>query len=266
FYCKLLDINSNNLEKYDITPQDDHGENYKSVNDKFNQITTHKENDFVKSKIKFKTDSNDNIIITNSLEKLKQLDAVLNNILVLDERIQEKADTLYSLKGNLCRPVITYREVWQNVGCFIPWKNEVDLSSSEFKGTQDKIKNWIQSLREGNLRIQKDKNPSKEVVRNRTYSKIDTLIIHIGVIEKCLEAEKREKNCIKEKEAFIKSILGNDDFENVNVILTSGRAPKKENLISNCSFLSISTITDYLINNRFKYSLNELCNLARPKI
>lgn len=256
--CKKIDTEINTLN----IASSDHGENYDKVYDGYKQITTHKEKEFVKKV--FDDNVTDNTYVSN-YEILKFLDSTLNNVLVLDERILEKAEEKYALKDNTKRPSISYREVWQNVGCFIPWKDEVDLSSSNYSSKTENIKNWITTLKDGKLKIVKNKDGETEIIEKRTYKDIDTLIIHLGVIEKCLTADGKDKNSVNDKLNFINEILGKDlDISKVNVILTSGRAPKEENLIEGCSFVTISVLTDYLIKNRFKYSLNELCNLARP--
>ncbi len=46
-------------------------------------------------------------------------------------------------------------------------------------------------------------------------------------------------------------------------ILSSGRAPME--LPENISYISYSILSQYLIENRFKYHLNEMLNAARPK-
>ena len=274
-YKSLLNIETENRNDFKFI-FDDHGSNYIILNkDLYCQIMTYKEKLFYQDYIQPKKEK-----LNSPFVVYKVFDSIVNNVVVLDERIQEKAEEKYALERNDERPNISYREVWQNVGCFIPWKDEVDLSSSDFSGscekdkknesgetkisTTDKIKNWVASLKDGKLKIQKDNNGNFKTITDRTYKNIDTLIIHLGVIEKCLTADGKEKNSAEDKENFIKDILGDLTMKYVNVILTSGRAPKEENLFKGCSFVTISVLTDYLIKNRFKYSLNELCNLARP--
>jgi hypothetical protein len=241
----------------------DHGTNYKTLSAKcFNQILTHKEKPFYNKNLIEYPDN-----FTNPVAVAKMFDSFLNNIVVLDERIQEKAETRYALLKNVDRPDISYREIWQNVGCFIPLKvgDQIDLSSSDFSKTEKNIIKWIKGLRRGKLKTEISKEKKITEIENRTYKNIDTLIIHIGVIEKMLAAKGKNKECPKKKKKLVHRLL-NGDFKNVNIILTSGRAPRKENLVPGFSFLTISIVSEYLINNRFKYNLNELCNLARPKI
>lgn len=270
-YAEILKIEGEDVKELKFY-FDDHGTEYNNYNgDIYFQILTHKEKPFTSENLMPYATAMEEGQLINKMAVLKFMDSCLNNVLILDERIQEKAENLYAMERNKKRPNITYREIWQNVGCFIPHKEEVDLLRTDFKevsenkSVEKQIKDWMKSMCNGELKIKND-----EKIDNRVYSHIDTLIIHVGVIEKCIVARGKGENkeCPKTKKAFVESLFEDTDIDvkGINIILTSGRAPKKENLVPEYSFLTLSVIYDYLINNRFKYSLNELCNLARPKI
>ena len=251
--------------------EEDHGHDYQEIcGQAINQITTHREKSVFKSKIGL----SDGVGLPepiSPIDRMNYLDSALCNVTIIDERIQEGADTYYALQGNTERGKITYREVWQNTGVFIPHKKEVDLSSSDFSETKKKllcylkeVKKKCPTLHTGNSsENEEDNRDNKQHITNRAYTQIDCLIIHIGIIEKLLEAENKDKNKDDDKKRLLEKLREETKNGNLDIILTSGRAPNK--LDPDHGFVGISILMPCVIEQRFKYKLHQLLLQIRPK-
>ena len=182
----------------------------------------------------------------------KFVDATLSNICVIDERIQEQAElNEYTTESTDECPNGTtkpYQYWWNLQNVFIPKRSDFNLSETTYPENLDKTIN--KTLKDEFL------------TGNREIKGLKWLVIHLGVIEKIIakknDLRKDENN---DRQKVIDKIL--DSFTDVQVIITSGRAPK--DLSDKWSYLSYSVISQYLIENRFKLLLNEVLNAARPK-
>lgn len=180
-------------------------------------------------------------------KKLKYIDGCLNNVLVLDERIQEKSENKYPIKEVGEK---SYRELWGYVNVVIPTKDDVNLLAKSYK------KEYVNNI--------------KELVKNnflksssRICKGLDYVVIHLGVIEKLLSAQNKNKDDNKERKKLIESLFSDLEVK-PKIVITSGRAPR--DLPKEYSFITFSTCSNVLIESRLKYLLNEVLNSSRPKI
>lgn len=190
----------------------------------------------------------------NELNALKHLDDAITNVLVLDERIQEKNNIPYALESKGAentKSTISIKDLWDNVNVYLPSKSEINLQIKNYEADyDDKIKKIIQE---------------QFITGDRVCKGLDYIIIHLGVIEKILTAQnkdKKDKEDNPEKIELLENILFDLKIK-PHIVITSGRAPK--NLPSCYSFITFSTTSQYLIENRLKYLLNEVLNASRPK-
>jgi len=184
------------------------------------------------------------------LTQAQFLDAVMSNVCILDERIQEQVQsnqyTAQSPEGPRTEP---YQFWWNLQNVFVPLGGKsdgIDLNKKDFPKDLDKEINKV-------LIEQFRKN-------KREIKGLKWLVIHLGVIEKIAVKNNLKKDCNDDREKIISQIV--EGFDNVKVIITSGRAPK--DLPDKIAFLSYSVISQYIIENRFKLLLNEVLNSARP--
>jgi len=177
---------------------------------------------------------------------LKFLDTTINNILILDERIQEQ---VYFKYGNK-----TYRDFWRYSNVFIPTKEEINLLAKNYAITTDSESCYVCKI----------KKYIKDNFINIQYKckGLDYLVIHLGVIDKILTSKNLDKNLNKNRINLINQIIESID-KKPHIVLTSGRAPR--NLPTIYSFITFSSASNFLIENRLKYFLNEVLSTSRPK-
>lgn len=191
---------------------------------------------------------------SNFFTQAQFMDAVMSNVVIIDERIQEQALlNTYTAQGtdvNIEGVTKPFQFWWNLQNVFIPPKtgeNGFNLSETTFRKNLDKRINSVLKSEFANGK--------------RQINGIRWLVIHLGVIEKIASSNNKEKDKNEHRLEIIESI--HHGFSDVEVIITSGRAPK--DLPDNVKYLSYSVISQYLIENRFKLLLNEVLNAARPK-
>jgi len=240
----LLNLNGNNNYPYSLF---NHGNSYTGNNDlNYLEIYLSKHKSIVEN-IESGTDD---------ILNLKFLNALTTNIIVIEERIQEQSLLTQSLQNNKIKPQISYYEYWNNVNVYIPTKEELDLNRSSFKPNKTDDENYISKIANiANREFNEEKRLSKGV---------DFVLIHLGVIERILIAQNKEKGS-KEVEKIINSIKRKiTDNNNVKFVIISGRG-KPENVPNNIRFINYSIISQYLIENRFKLFLSEILYASKPK-
>jgi hypothetical protein len=187
-----------------------------------------------------------NMVLDEELT-LKFLDSVKSNVVIIDERIQASGNQTQSNKGE----IIVNRDIWKGTRVFIPSPDIVDLNQTNFtiEGTIEGIKKFIKPISE-----YEDNN------------KIDFLVIHLGVIEKCYELIKNEVGIVHGQYGFIKptleKLIGKE--QDGQIVLTSGRIPR--GLPKEYSFVNLSILSTYVNEAKLKINLNEVLNASRIKI
>jgi hypothetical protein len=184
---------------------------------------------------------------SDRMTKLKFLDSTVTNVLVLDERIQELAQSYYHLENG---DKIRYRDAWDLVNVYIPKvEEEINLSSNIFVNDfGKKIRKIIENqFVKGNT--------------ERVSTGLDYLVIHLGIIERALNVLEMDKNDNKDREWLLQELTKGITTSKPHVVIVSGRAPRE--LPQNTSYLSFSTLSQYMIENRFKYNLVEVLNTSR---
>jgi hypothetical protein len=129
-----------------------------------------------------------NILKSNPIFKIKQSEAILANIIVVDERIQDSCEQ---------KPMgILQQEVYEMMRVYTPKKSDVNLSSLNCKLLKNGIEKFI----------------------NNTKS--DVLLIHYSILERMFNSENNRLEAIN-------NFLVNQSKLN-NVVVTSGRGiPEK---------------------------------------
>jgi hypothetical protein len=208
------------------------------------QINTHKEERVIEL---IKPNPKMNNMVLDEELTLKFLDSVKSNVVIIDERIQASGNQTQSNKGE----IIVNRDIWKGTRVFIPSPDIVDLNQTNFtiEGTIEGIKKFIKPISE-----YEDNN------------KIDFLVIHLGVIEKCYELIKNEVGIVHGQYGFIKptleKLIGKE--QDGQIVLTSGRIPR--GLPKEYSFVNLSILSTYVNEAKLKINLNEVLNASRIKI
>lgn len=198
-------------------------------------------------------------------EKFKFFDSALSNILILDERIQHITlnERYRSMSNVWFINGLSYREIWDRVNVYIPTEDEINLNNKNFlKSSMRDIKRFTTHRLLNGIRDSGIENKKAINTNNRICLGVDFIVIHLGVIEKILKAERnpnKDENAIK---LFIERL--NAEFPKATVVVTSGRG-KPENLPNDIPYLGYSIVSQYLIENRFKSLFTQALYSARPQ-
>lgn len=203
----------------------------------------------------------------------KLIESTTSIIHVLDERIQELSEKTYYYPENKgADEKLLYTDVLYATHVIIPLsgilepngsmrkcKAKINLNDSDYNSTYKKIIEYIQSV----FRTRDDKKIQK--------NKADFLLIHLGIIEKliaCYRADKindwkYDKDDIGVKR-FIEDVLMNNNKKDIEtkIIIISGRG-RPHNLPKNYLYLNFSLVSQYCIENRLKYLLNDVVFSAK---
>jgi hypothetical protein len=172
------------------------------------------------------------------------IDSFLTRILVIDERVQ------MAWEQNYHSSEIKQQDLYECGGLFSPIKTNIDLSKqtyiveNESKPYEELIEDYIDviSKNKGNLKG------------------LDCIVIHLGVIEKILTANKSPKKKENVRDFII--MLQNKLDSKTRIVITSGRG-KPDNLPEQVPFVSFSTLSQYTIETPFKPFLNQILQNAR---
>jgi hypothetical protein len=251
------ELENTNNKCFDIT-FDDHGKNIqqhfiskKCKNGHFEAYSSLIKLSYEKSIIKTKLENKEMILDSNhdfqTMGLYKIDDAILNNILIVDERVQLAYSKDFEYRKNY-----TIKDVMKACNIFVPSEN-LNLNKDPYDSNYEEIlKKEIQQI----------KNESS------LKSELNYVVIHLGVIEKILTRSGRTKGESKILEFInnLENCLVNDDNNTkIRVIATSGRG-KPDNLPSGVPFLPYSILSQYAIEIRFKSFLNQAIQLAKPLI
>lgn len=203
-----------------------------------------------------------------NLTIIKYFDTLLCNVLVIDERIQELCyKNIYQINEDS----LSYAQIWDECNVYIP---------APFKDNKNRPVAYSNSGLSINFNQKKfdiDFCPRiKKIIeqrfgnhpKNKKVSKgLDYLIIHLGIVEKLMPLMDYDKNRPSEIKSFIeKELICSKTCSDVKVIITSGRGPLAQGLPKDFRFLSYSIISQYLVENRFKFNLTNVLNSSRPKL
>ncbi|WP_435623169.1 hypothetical protein [Flagellimonas sp.] len=228
----------------------DHGKEYKGANLQVYEEIYGSQHKRIIDRISNNGDFRDDDSLESEILYLKFLNSTINNVLILDERIQKQSKTKLSLYGKDNFEHITYHQFWNNVNVYIPdATKDFDLSKKNY--SDDYTKKIIALIK------------SQFIDHELRASKgIDFIVVHLGVLEKILMSEKHIFK--KSKESILRKVNEiKDEFKNVKIVVTSGRG-QPSNLPDNIPFVSYSMLSQYLIENRFKLYLSELLYASKP--
>lgn len=176
------------------------------------------------------------------------IEGTLSNVLILDERIQQYFYTNKHEKIN-----ITIGQIAEKSSIYCPAESMIDLNKQSFPE---------------NIRTCLFDEYLKQIFGDTKKIKgLDIVVFHLGVIEKILKAERKEKNdpdvilgFIDEFKEKCKSLFNSVPF----IIITSGRG-KPDNLPGSIPFLGYSILSQFVIENRYKSLLTQALLSAKPK-
>lgn len=162
---------------------------------------------------------------SNELAKRKITEAVLSKIIVIDERIQEAADTRIFME-------IPYKCLYAKMNVRVPDKS-INLSANSYtEKVIDGIKSYI----------------TDQLVGTKST---DFILIHYSILERMYQKDK----IIVELERMIME-------SEINVIITSGRGTP-DNLSEKVRFVNLSSVITAFVDVRSKYAINYLLNSSR---
>ena len=165
-------------------------------------------------------------------------DSFLTKILVIDERVQMSWCQKYPGTTTEQQILYEYGEL------FSPEKRYIDLSQQTYNPNYgESIEDLIESI---NLKP--------------NLKGLDYIVIHLGVIEKILTANKLPKK--KENVRDFVLLLQNKLSSKTRIVITSGRG-KPDNLPEQVPFVSFSTLSQYTIETPFKPFLNQIIQNSR---
>lgn len=161
----------------------------------------------------------------------KLVEAYFNKVIVIDERIQRAAESIYPAKdGQGVKEAV----IFNYINVLIPKKEEIDLAKEHFSND--------------------DKNAIIAYIDN--IKKAEFLVIHYGILERIYN------NDTNRTEAINKQL--NKWVRTTRVIVTSGRGRQTlEHLPLSVNYLNISSLLYAFVENRNKYSINYILNQSR---
>lgn len=188
-------------------------------------------------------------VVNRFLEKAKKekvtncqlMDGILSNILIIDERIQAIYQEDFRPAGANSFSDMEKRMKAANI--HIPKVADIDLNQSSYNPNDDCTLH----------QIIEDLKSSSSLKKG-----IDFIIIHLGVIERILEAKNQQKGK-SEIKSFIVYLTKISD---ARVVITSGRG-KPDNLPDEVPFMSYSALSHYAIENPFKSLINQAGQSSR---
>ena len=158
--------------------------------------------------------------------KIKIFESYLTGVLIIDERIQK-----YSASDYIDIP---NSQIFKTINCLIPNIKKVHLGDKNFgKKEKSLILNFI------------DEN-----IKNVKF-----FIIHYGILERIFNSESERDKVIREKLSTWAMFT--------RVIVTSGRGKHSLSLPDDVCYINLSPLSNVFIENRSKYSINNLLNQAR---
>ena len=161
----------------------------------------------------------------------KLVEAYFNKVIVIDERIQRAAESIYPAKDG---QGVKEAEIFNYINVLIPKKEEIDLAKEHFSND--------------------DKNAIIAYIDN--IKKAEFLVIHYGILERIYN------NDTNRTEAINKQL--NKWVRTTRVIVTSGRGRQTlEHLPLSVNYLNISSLLYAFVENRNKYSINYILNQSR---
>lgn len=161
----------------------------------------------------------------------KLVEAYFNKVIVIDERIQRAAESIYPAKDG---QGVKEAEIFNYINVLIPKKEEIDLAKEHFSND--------------------DKNAIIAYIDN--IKKAEFLVIHYGILERIYN-DKSDRT-----EAINKQL--NKWVKVTRVIVTSGRGRQTlEHLPLSVNYLNISSLLYAFVENRNKYSINYILNQSR---
>ena len=176
---------------------------------------------------------------SNYQTKLKVGESILNRIIVLDERIQDKLnEKLYK---------IPYSEHFKMSGIFVPNKDfDLKADTIEIKEIEDFVN---ETMKKNNYGL--PMNPE-----------MDYLLIHYSLLERAFENEKEKNKAMElEKKEWVHIKL-KDLSKKINLVVTSGRG-NIQGLPDNVRFVNLSIITTALIDIKSKYLIHNILHSSR---
>lgn len=190
-------------------------------------------------------------------------ESVLTNIGIVDERLQDFAiNTLFRVNNDNAdlNAEVSYAKLFEAMNIFMPVKQpkkgsrhipdqplksdslNIDLYNSDFSNYVDD--NRVMSIKEA----------IEEWIKEYS-SKLDYIIIHLGILEKMYSTDK-----VKLMEMFC------DKFKpkcaRTKIIIISGRG-KPHNLPKGERFLNYSQVSQYISDGQSKHKLTDLCYSSR---
>jgi hypothetical protein len=191
------------------------------------------------------------------------IEGSVTTIYIIDERLQELAEnTTYrpEQKAGNTSEGLQFTDLLFCTNVIIPLSGKestkirrqdnnsrkFNLNETSFNEIKDKTIIYLRSLVKTKSEKEYDKN------------KADFLLIHLGVLEKLITATKwpAGKDDIGVKKFIEEQILQNKNVE-TKIIIISGRG-KPHNMPPGYLYLNFSIVSQYCIENRLKYFLNEV--------
>lgn len=161
----------------------------------------------------------------------KLVEAYFNKVIVIDERIQRAAESIYPAKDG---QGVKEAEIFSCINVLIPEKEKIDLAKEHFSND--------------------DKNAIIAYIDD--IEKVEFLVIHYGILERIYN------NDTNRTEAINKQL--NNWVRTTRVIVTSGRGRQTlEHLPLSVNYLNISSLLYAFVENRNKYSINYILNQSR---
>jgi len=192
----------------------------------------------------------------------KLLDSINSQIIIFDERVQEAAAKLTYTPESRGKTFdeVSYAELYIASGVYVPPKGVFDFSKIAYKK---------------DTKGQTPKNQILELLRNSSSVKfkkylecnldrVRFLVMHLGVLEKILVSENarvsdpsKEKDIIEDLVNEFLASIPRSEGQEIKPIIISGRG-LPPNLPGKIPFVNYSALSQYLIDNRNKYLLNDL--------
>lgn len=182
--------------------------------------------------------------------RYKLQDSIVSQSIIIDERIQEMAYSNYYYGEE-----VKYHDIYRKTGIYVPNPSDHALSQKAFS------KNEVQNLVTHINAIARGQPLTNNL---RHLKRVRFLAIHLGLIEKFLLARDMRSSQMEVERIAIKEFVSEliQGAPTIKPIIISGRG-KPPNLPIDIPFLNFSALSQYCVDCRNKYLLNELLHSTR---
>ncbi len=170
--------------------------------------------------------------------KQRIAEAVFAKVVVIDERIQEAAESRDFM-------TIKFDKLYKKMNVIIPKKDDINLSANSYDVTLiNKLNKYL------GLPLEENAECSEITPVTNSLNANDFILIHYSIFERMFKKDEIN-NKIEE--------IAN---KGINVVITSGRGTP-ENLTPKVRFVNLSSVINAFVDIRSKYLINYLLNSSR---